>query len=229
MPKKISLFNFTPDQIYQKFIQKNLPDVYIGSLYKIHCHTVFLLASTKALDKVLSSFTVYEPKVLVSNTYGNATKLLLELEDKNKIEMNIMHFKYGVTLCISSQVGCNMGCKFCASGVLKKVRNLTSEEMMTQVTLANKILIRTQERITNVVIMGIGEPFDNYANLVKFIKIITYRYGISLGFKHITISTCGICNKILAFAKLFPSVNLTISLHATNDKVRNEIMPINRK
>ena len=136
-----------------------------------------------------------------------------------------MNHLYGNSLCISTQVGCNMGCKFCESGRLKKVRNLETHEMIEQILLVEE---ECGKRISHVVIMGIGEPFDNYDNLIKFIEIINNPKGIELGSRHITVSTCGVVPKIKEFMNLPYQVNLAISLHAPNDEIRNTIMPINK-
>ena len=152
-------------------------------------------------------------------------KYLFELHDKNKIEAVLMRHDYGNSLCVSSQVGCNMGCRFCESGRLKKVRNLSTFELVLQVLAAEEDI---NERISHVVLMGIGEPFDNYDNVMKFINIINDPKGINIGIRHITVSTCGIIPKIDMFANEGVGVNLAISLHAPTDKIRNEIMPINK-
>lgn len=155
----------------------------------------------------------------------NVKKYLFELKDNNFIESVLMYHDYGISLCVSSQVGCNMGCKFCESGRLKKVRNLETYEMVEQVLLIEEDI---KERISHVVIMGIGEPFDNYENVSNFIKIINSNKGIAIGSRHITVSTCGLVNGIEKFMNDFLEVNLAISLHAPNDKIRNQIMPINK-
>ena len=152
-------------------------------------------------------------------------KYLFELYDGNKIEAVLMNHDYGNSLCVSSQVGCNMGCRFCESGRLKKVRNLFAFELVLQVL---KVEEETNERISHIVLMGIGEPFDNYDNVMKFINIINDPKGINIGIRHITISTCGIVPKIKQFMEEKTGVNLAISLHAPNDIIRNEIMPINK-
>ncbi len=155
----------------------------------------------------------------------DVNKYLFSLNDNEKVEAVLMNHLYGNSLCISTQVGCNMGCKFCESGRLKKVRNLETHEMVEQILLVEE---ECGKRISHVVVMGIGEPFDNYDNLVKFIEIINHSKGIELGSRHITVSTCGIVPKIKEFMKLPYQVNLAISLHAPNNKIRNEIMPINK-
>lgn len=152
-------------------------------------------------------------------------KYLFELSDGNLIEAVLMMHDYGKSLCISSQVGCNMGCKFCESGRLKKVRNLLASEMILQILQIEK---ENDLRISHIVIMGIGEPFDNYDNIVKFIEIANHSKGLQIGSRHITVSTCGLVPKIEEFSKLPYQVNLAISLHASSNEVRNMIMPINK-
>ena len=136
-----------------------------------------------------------------------------------------MYHDYGNSICVSSQVGCNMGCKFCESGRLKKVRNLETYEMVLQILMVEKDI---KERISSVVIMGIGEPFDNYENVMNFIKIINEPKGIAIGARHITVSTSGIIPKIYEFMKLPLQVNLAISLHASNNELRSSIMSVNK-
>ena len=155
----------------------------------------------------------------------DVSKYLFELEDGEKVEAVLMNHDYGNSVCISTQVGCNMGCKFCESGRLKKVRNLNTNEMVEQILLVEE---DCKTRISHVVVMGIGEPFDNYDNLIKFIEIINHPKGIALGSRHITVSTCGIVPKIKEFSLLPYQVNLAISLHAPNNEIRNQIMPINK-
>jgi len=152
-------------------------------------------------------------------------KYLFELSDGALIESVLMRHDYGTSICVSSQVGCNMGCRFCESGRLKKVRNLRSGEMLLQILMVENDI---KTRISHVVIMGIGEPFDNYDNVTNFIKIINHPKGLSIGSRHITLSTCGIVPKILEFADFPYQVNLAISLHAPNNLIRDKIMPINK-
>lgn len=152
-------------------------------------------------------------------------KYLFELLDGNYIEAVLMRHDYGNSVCVSSQVGCNMGCKFCESGRLKKVRDLESYEIVQQIILIEEDI---GERIDSVVIMGIGEPFDNYENIINFIRIINNPFGINIGARHITVSTCGLIHKIKQFMEEELQVNLAISLHAPNDEIRNRIMPVNK-
>lgn len=155
----------------------------------------------------------------------DVNKYLFKLEDNEYIEAVLMKHDYGNSICISSEVGCNMGCKFCESGRRKKVRNLKTGEMVTQILMVEEDL---KEKISHVVIMGIGEPFDNYQNVMNFIKIINSSFGLQIGSRHITISTCGIVPKIYEFMEFPYQVNLAISLHAPNNEIREKIMPINK-
>ena len=152
-------------------------------------------------------------------------KFLFRLLDGEKIEAVLMKHNYGLSVCVSSQVGCNMGCKFCESGRLKKVRNLETYEIVEQILLIQKYI---NKKINSVVLMGIGEPFDNYDNIIKFIKIINDAKGLAIGARHITVSTCGLVPKIKEFSELDLQVNLAISLHAATNEVRNNIMPVNK-
>ncbi len=153
-------------------------------------------------------------------------KFLFELKDGNLIETVLMNHPYGKSLCVTSQVGCNMGCKFCASGLIKKKRNLEPSEMVLQILEVEKLI---NVKITHVVVMGIGEPFDNYHNVLKFIEIINYSKGLAIGSRHISVSTSGLVNKIKEFAIAPYQTNLAISFHAPFDEIREKIMPINKK
>ena len=152
-------------------------------------------------------------------------KFLFRLLDNEKIEAVLMEHDYGLSVCVSSQVGCNMGCRFCESGRLKKVRNLDAYEIVEQILLIQKHI---GKRISSVVVMGIGEPFDNYDNIIRFIKIINDPKGLAIGSRHITVSTCGLVPKIKEFSNLDLQVNLALSLHGATDEVRNYLMPVNK-
>lgn len=153
-------------------------------------------------------------------------KYLFELHDGLLIECVLMVHDYGLSLCVTSQAGCNMNCTFCASGLLKCQRNLTAGEMVAQVMSVQKDI---EKRISHVVIMGTGEPFDNYDEVMKFVKIINHPFGLAIGARHITISTCGLVDNIIKYSKEGIQSNLAISLHAPNDEIRNQLMPINKK
>lgn len=165
------------------------------------------------------------PKIIKREIDIDVEKFLFNLSDDEKIEAVLMRHNYGLSVCVSSQVGCNMGCKFCESGRLKKVRNLETYEMVGQILAIEK---EVKERISSVVIMGIGEPLDNYENVINFIKIINHPKGIAIGSRHITLSTCGIIPKIKLLSNFPLQINLAISLHAPNDELRSKIMPINK-
>ena len=178
--------------------------------------------------KLDGAFEFRLPKVkrkLVSKIDGTV-KYLFELIDGEYIESVFMKYEHGNTLCISSQVGCRMGCKFCASTLLGRVRNLLPSEMLGQIIAAQK---DTGERISNVVMMGIGEPLDNYENTVAFLRLVSNENGLNIGLRHISVSTCGVVDKMEALAKEGLPITLSVSLHAYDNEVRSAIMPINNK
>ena len=180
----------------------------------------------KNVIQVLQQDYVMEPlKIMDILTDVDVHKYLFQLSDGEKVEAVLMKHDYGNSICVSTQVGCNMGCTFCESGRLKKRRNLEAYEMVLQLLMVEEHL---GERISHVVLMGIGEPFDNYENVMKFIDIINHPKGMAIGARHITISTCGIIPKIKEFMKEKRQVNLAISLHAPNDTLRSRLMPINK-
>jgi 23S rRNA (adenine2503-C2)-methyltransferase len=155
-------------------------------------------------------------------------KYLFELQDGFLVETVLMQFDYGKSVCVSSQVGCNMGCTFCASGLLKKNRDLSAGEMMAQVMVVQRELDVREERVSHIVIMGTGEPFDNYDNVMDFLKTVNHDLGLAIGARHLSVSTCGIVPRIKQFAREKVQYNLAISLHAPNDTLRSKLMPINQ-
>ncbi|MGM9857998.1 MAG: 23S rRNA (adenine(2503)-C(2))-methyltransferase RlmN [Bacilli bacterium] len=171
------------------------------------------------------------PSIFVKQQSKDGTiKCLLELKDGAKVETVLMRYSYGNVICVTSQVGCNMGCSFCASGLLKKQRDLLPEEMVGQVLVMNNILQEegNNQRVTHVVVMGTGEPFDNYDNVIDFVRIINHQKALAIGARHITVSTCGIPDKIIQYAHEGLQINLAISLHAPNNEIRSKIMKINK-
>ncbi len=163
----------------------------------------------------------------IQNSIKDGTKkYLFGMDDGNSIESVFMKYKHGNTACSSSQAGCKMGCSFCASAINGLQRNLTAGELIDQILSIEK---DTGEKIGNIVVMGTGEPLDNYENLSKFIENVHDKDGLFLGLRNITISTCGLIPKMMEFAKDFPQVNLAISLHAPNDNIRNKIMPVSKR
>lgn len=182
--------------------------------------------SKELREELKQKFVIKNLKIVTKQISKDGTiKYLFQLDDGNLVESVLMAHDYGKSLCVTSQLGCNMGCAFCASGLLKKVRDLTAGEIVSQLM---SVYNDTKEVINRVVIMGIGEPFDNYDNIMKFIRIINDPQGLAMGARHITVSTCGIANKIRQFGDEGIQVNLAISLHAPNDQIRSQIMPINR-
>lgn len=177
------------------------------------------------ITKIKESLNLNKLELIMVERDKDTNKYLFKLEDHEYIEAVLMCHDYGRSICISSEVGCNMGCKFCESGRRKKVRGLEVYEMVTQILLVEEDI---KEKITHVVVMGIGEPFDNYKNVTDFIKIINSPFGLKIGSRHITISTCGIIPKIYDFMNFPYQVNLAISLHAPTNEIRDKIMPINK-
>jgi len=184
---------------------------------------------SKPLRERLSQSTLDSlPRIqekLVSKIDGTV-KYLFSLHDGACIESVVMKYKHGNTICISSQVGCRMGCKFCASTIGGKERDLLPSELLGQITVAMR---EGGERISNVVMMGIGEPLDNYDNVIKFLKLVNAEGGVNIGYRHISLSTCGVVPGILRLAKEELPITLSISLHAAEDERRSEIMPVNKK
>ena len=182
----------------------------------------------KLAEKLATVCEFRLPKVnlKLESKLDGTKKYLFELIDGECIESVFMKYEHGNTLCISSQVGCRMGCKFCASTILGRVRDLTPSEMLGQIIAAEK---DTGERISNVVMMGIGEPLDNYDNTVKFLRLVSSPDSLNIGLRHISVSTCGLVNGIDKLAKENLPITLSISLHAYDNDVRSSIMPVNKK
>ena len=176
-------------------------------------------------EKMESTFDTSMLKLRKRQTSKLTNKYLFELSDGNLIEAVLMRHDYGLSVCVSSQVGCNMGCTFCESGRLKKVRDLKSGEIVRQILMIENDV---NMRISSVVVMGIGEPFDNYANIMNFIRIINDPSGIAIGARHITVSTSGIVPRIYDYANEAIQTNLALSLHAPNNVLRNKIMRVNK-
>ena len=182
-----------------------------------------LSLSLKGKLKTLAHITSIKEELVRISKLDDTRKYLFELEDGNIIESILMKYKHGNSVCISSQVGCRMGCTFCASTIDGLVRNLTAAEMLDQVYSIQKSL---GERISNIVIMGSGEPMDNYDNIVKFVRLITSSDGLNISQRNITISTCGIVPRMRKLAEEGLQVTLALSLHAPNDEIRRNLMPI---
>ena len=232
-----SLYNYTLTELQEEMIglnQKPFRGTQIFSwLYQKRVNNIDDMSdiSLSFRDILKENYMISLPNVIKEQvSYDGTVKMLLELEDKTSVETVLMRYDYGNAICVSSQVGCNMGCKFCASGLMKKQRDLLASEMIMQVMKMQEYLDKEGkgERVSHIVIMGSGEPFDNYDNVMRFIRIANDQKGLAIGARHITVSTSGIAPKIVEYSKEGLQVNLAISLHASNDETRNKLMPINK-
>ncbi len=177
-------------------------------------------------EKLQNNYDIYScsiEKKLVS-MYDSTVKYLFRLHDGELIESVVMKYKYGYTICVSSQVGCKMGCRFCASGIAGFVRNLAPSEILSQIYTAQKDL---NIRISHIVMMGVGEPLDNFDNVVKFLKMISDDKGLNIGMRNISLSTCGVVSGIRKLMDMKLQLTLSISLHAPDDETRSKTMPVN--
>ena len=180
-------------------------------------------------DKLSNSFDITTLNTLVKQTSSDGTiKFLFQLYDGYSIETVLMRHEYGNSICVTTQVGCRIGCTFCASTLGGLKRNLEAGEIVAQVVEVQRALDETEERVSSLVVMGIGEPFDNYDNLMSFLRIINHEKGIHIGARHMTVSTSGIVPKIYKFAEEDMQINFAISLHSANTELRSKLMPINR-
>lgn len=230
--RSLNIYNYTKEQLIDILLEHNFKKYHATQLFEwIYKHKVKQFNKMHNLNKQLVAWLednamVGSLKIKETIPGEDTEKYLIELEDNLFIEAVLMKHKYGLSLCVSSQVGCNMNCTFCASSKLKKQRNLTTGEMTETVVLIENHI---KKRISHVVIMGIGEPFDNYDNMMNFIRIINDPHGLAIGSRHITISTCGIIPGIIKLSAEPFQVNLAISLHAANDILRSKLMPINKR
>ena len=226
-----NIYNYTELELREKFLSMNLKSFQANQVFdwvydkEVNDFSQMTNLGTQQKELLVEEFNFGNLKIVEVNKSKTATKYLIELFDQNFVEAVLLKQNYGNSICLSSQVGCNFGCEFCESGKLKKVRDLTAGEMVATLMLIQK---EKKERISHVVIMGIGEPFDNYKEVMKFVAIINEPKGLAIGARHITISTAGIIPKIKEFAQEKRQINLAISLHASNDALRSEIMPINK-
>lgn len=226
-----NIFGYTKKMLEDYFLdigEKKFKATQVFEWLYVHKNwNIFEFSNIKksVLDKMDADFTLDFIKMEIVEEGNLVKKFLFRLQDGEKIEAVLMEHDYGLSVCVSSQVGCNMGCRFCESGRLKKVRNLETYEIVEQILLIEKYI---GKRISSVVLMGIGEPFDNYDNIIDFIRIINDAKGLAIGARHITVSTCGLVPKIVEFSNLDLQVNLALSLHGATDEVRNKIMPINK-
>lgn len=217
------LTSYLEDNGYSKFVSKQIYDwIYKKRVFDFDKMSNIKLELREQLKK---DFDISMLKLVRRQTSKETNKYLFELDDGNLIESVLMRHDYGLSVCVSSQIGCNMGCSFCESGRLKKVRDLLSGEIVRQILMIEEDV---GMRISSVVVMGIGEPFDNYDNIMDFIRIINSPFGIAIGARHITVSTSGLVPMIKRYAEEDLQTNLAISLHAPNDELRNKIMKVNK-
>jgi len=225
------IFHYTLESLEQRFIAKgfkkyNAKQIY-DWLYKKKASSFNEMTNlSKKLRAYLDLYYTFGSLEVDTRQISKdgTEKFLFKLSDGNLIETVLMRHSYGNSVCVTTQLGCNIGCSFCASGLQMKKRDLDAEEIVLQILEIEKI---TKERVSHIVVMGIGEPFDNYYNTMKFIDIINHPDGLAIGARHITISTSGIVPQIREFAERSKQVNLAISLHASNNKIRSSIMKIN--
>lgn len=180
----------------------------------------------RVVERLETDFTFELPKVIERRENESAAKLLLELSDGELVETVLMRQRFGNCVCVSTQIGCNMGCKFCQSGLMKRVRNLSTEEIVGQIFAISETF---SCKITGISVMGIGEPFDNFDAVANFCEIVSEDCGMAVGRRHITVSTCGVVPRIYDYADLPRPCSLAISLHAPNDALRSQLMPIDRR
>ena len=233
--KKRSIYSLNLDDM-KKWLQENGEKPFRAEqlfdwLYKKRVTSFEDMSNlSKALrEKLASEFQITTLNTVVQQTSSDGTiKFLFELHDGYSIETVLMRHDYGNSVCVTTQVGCRIGCTFCASTLGGLKRHLEAGEIVAQVVKVQKALDETEERVSSVVVMGIGEPFDNYQNLISFLKIINHEKGLNIGARHITVSTSGIVPKIYQFTDENMQINFAISLHAPNTELRTRLMPINK-
>ena len=232
---RTNIYGLTLEQLEELMVQENQNKYRAKQLfswiYEKNVTDFDLMSdiSKKFVAILKEKYCLIKPTIFTKQVSSDGTiKLLLEMEDGAKVETVLMRYNYGQVACVSSQVGCNMGCSFCASGLLKRQRNLTTSEMVGEILVLNDLIKEENLRVTHVVVMGTGEPFDNFDNVMNFIKIINNQKALAIGARHITVSTCGIPDKIRMYASSGLQINLAISLHAPNDELRSKLMPINK-
>lgn len=227
-----NIYDLTLDDLKRYFISIGLKpfraiQVYEW-LYRFHVRSFDLMTNIKkeVIEHLKQDFEIKLYEVVDHQKSADGTeKFLFRLQDGNLIESVLMRHNYGTSICVTSEVGCNMGCAFCASGMKKKLRNLSAGEMVLQLESVYEVI---KEKISHIVVMGIGEPFDNYQNVINFLHIVNEPHGLEIGSRHISVSTCGLVPMIYEYAKEDLQSNLAISLHAPNNEIRDQIMPINK-
>ena len=228
-----SLLNYSKDELIEKLAPLGIKGYRVGQIFvALNQGKAFLeMNIPQEIKQILSENFISQPISILDKriSQDGTIKFLYKLEDNNIIEGVLMKYKYGYTLCVSTQVGCRMGCKFCASTLHGLIRNLTAGEILGQVVVANKFLggkLGEERKITNIVLMGSGEPLDNYENVAKFLKLVSSPDSFNISERNISLSTCGLVPKIKQLADDNFKITLTISLHASTDEKRRELMPI---
>ncbi len=229
---RVDILSLTPDELSAFFASLGQPAYRAKQVFPLLARGLCFDEMTnlpKNLRGILEEKCVFTlpavEKKLVSRIDGTI-KYLFRLHDGACIESVLMHYEHGNSLCISSQVGCRMGCRFCASTIGGKVRDLLPSELLGQVIAAQK---DSGERVSNIVMMGIGEPLDNFDNVIRFLQLVNHEAGLCIGYRHISLSTCGLADRIRDLAAVDLPITLSISLHAPTDEQRSAIMPINNR
>lgn len=219
------LENFITENGYPKFRAKQIQSWLSKSVTNFD-EMKNIPTALKDFLKTSSYISVANIEKKLVSRYDKTVKYLFSFNDGECVESVVMSYKHGYSICISTQVGCKMGCTFCATGKSGFSRSLAPSEMLAQIESAQKDL---EIRISNIVLMGMGEPLDNFDNVVRFLQLVSSDDGLNIGMRHITLSTCGIVPKIYELAKLHLGITLSVSLHAPNDEIRQKTMPIARK
>lgn len=227
-----SIYDISSDELKDYFISKGLKPYRATQLFeavyrqRVNSFDDITTMKKEVIEELKKDFIINTYEVVVHQKSVDGTeKFLFKLEDGNLIETVLMTHNYGTSVCVTSEVGCNMTCAFCASGMHKKLRNLTAGEMVMQIM---SVIKESGRDVSHIVVMGIGEPFDNYDNVMRFLRIVNNAHGLEIGARHISVSTCGLVPKIYDYASENLQSNLAISLHAPNNEIRDQIMPINK-
>lgn len=226
------ILNYTEDMLKEYFVQKGEKPFRASQIIEwVYRHRIVSFdeitnMKKSVIEELKKDFFLPTLECETRQISKDGTqKFLFRLADGNLIETVLMQQEYGYSVCVTTEVGCNMNCCFCASGMKKKLRNLETQEMVLQILMVAQL---AEVRVSHVVVMGIGEPFDNYENVIRFLQIINHPLGLEIGARHITVSTCGVVPKIYEYSNFDLQVNLAISLHAPNNTLRDQLMPINK-
>ena len=234
MTERIDIRSMTLPELTEDILSAGLPKFRAGQIYSwLHQKYASDFSEMTNLSKDLRAslaerYVIHDTKILrkLTSKIDGTIKYLFELDDGNTVETVLMKYKYGYSICVSSQIGCDMACSFCASGIGGCTRSLPASEILAQVYTAQKDL---GIRVSHIVLMGMGEPLMNYNQVTRFLDLITDENGVNLSARHISVSTCGIVPRIYDLMKTRPQFTLSVSLHAPNDTIRNSIMPVNRR